>query len=77
MGPCIKITQEDNLKGKKWWAWKDSNLRPADSLTLSVEAAIHDIGCKITHITGQHKYNIAEISHQKTRQHNGFYPVMV
>jgi len=26
----LKITQDVDSKGKKWWAWKDSNLRPAD-----------------------------------------------
>ena len=30
MGPRIKITQVDESNGNKWWAWKDSNLRPAD-----------------------------------------------
>ena len=29
-GSTRRITQEDDLNEKKWWAWKDSNLRPAD-----------------------------------------------
>lgn len=38
-----------------------------DKLT-SYKAALHDLGGKTTHITKQYKNNIAEISHQKTRQ---------
>lgn len=34
----------------------------------SYKAALRDLGCKTPHITKQYKNNIAEISHQKTRQ---------
>ena len=30
VGPCVEITQEIDSKGKKWWAWNDFNLRPAE-----------------------------------------------
>jgi len=34
----------------------------------SYRAALRDSGCKTQHITDQYQNNIAEISHQKTRQ---------
>ncbi len=34
----------------------------------SYKAALCDLGCKTPHITDQYQNNIAEISHQKTRQ---------
>ena len=40
-GLCLNISEVTEFGGKRWWAWKDSNLRPMDYETRLASLDLH------------------------------------